>query len=140
MSRRVVVCFVAVVLLALPTLARADATLTEAVLGTAMDKDYHIANPTTAFAQNTPAIHCAWTVEGLDGEVAVGSVWIAVDVGKVAPPNYKIDQSNKKFTGRGNLKGQFSLSKPNNGFPVGKYRVEIYVDNKLAKTIPFTVK
>ena len=36
--------------------------------------------------------------------------------------------------------GYFSLSKPNNGFPVGKYRLEIYMGNDLLKTIIFTVK
>lgn len=36
--------------------------------------------------------------------------------------------------------GTVSLSKPTNGFPIGRYRLEIYVGKELAKTIPFTVK
>jgi uncharacterized membrane protein len=36
--------------------------------------------------------------------------------------------------------GSFALNKPNTGFPVGKYRVELYLGGTLAKTLPFTVK
>jgi hypothetical protein len=138
MTRRAFACLVALMLIALPALAHADATVTAAALGTSIDKDYHIANPSTEFAQDAPAIHCAWSIDGVGGEVTVRSVWIAEDVGKVAPPNYRIDEASIKMGGDGS--GQFQLSKPNNGFPTGKYRVEIYIDNKLAKTVPFTVK
>jgi hypothetical protein len=85
-------------------------------------------------------IYCAFKIEGIEGGATIRGVWIAEDVGKVAPPNYKIDEASLKLTGDGDAKGKFSLSKPNNGFPVGKYRTEIYIGDKLAKTVTFTVK
>jgi outer membrane usher protein FimD/PapC len=36
--------------------------------------------------------------------------------------------------------GDFNFSKPTKGWPVGKYRVEIYVNDDLATTAKFTVK
>jgi len=65
-------------------------------------------------------------------------VWIAEDVGKVAPPNYKIDEATRAVPFAN--EGSFSLSKPSDGFPPGKYRLEIYIGNDLMKTVPFTVK
>jgi outer membrane usher protein FimD/PapC len=36
--------------------------------------------------------------------------------------------------------GDFNFSKPTNGWPVGKYRVEIYVNDELATKVNFTIK
>ena len=36
--------------------------------------------------------------------------------------------------------GDFAFSKPTKGWPVGKYRVEIYVNDDLAKTVKFTIE
>jgi hypothetical protein len=109
-----------------------------AVLGTGATNNYEIINPTTVFAPDTPKIYCAWTAEGVKGGTPVRGAWIAEDVGNVAPPNYKIDEATLTLPVAG--KGTFTLSKPNTGFPVGKYRLEIYFDKDLVKTVPFTVK
>ena len=53
-------------------------------------------------------------------------------------PDYKIDEAAAKVLIAN--EGYFSLSKPNSGFPVGKYRLEIYMGKDLLKTVPFTVK
>ncbi len=83
-------------------------------------------------------IYCAWTADGLKTGTPIRGVWIAEDVGKAAPPNYKIDEATISLAFGG--KGRFSLSKPNNGFPPGKYRLEIYLGKEIARTIPFTIK
>jgi hypothetical protein len=73
-----------------------------------------------------------------DGDKLRG-VWIAEDVGDVAPKETKIDEKSIKAEGDTD-DGVFSLSKPTNGWPVGKYRLEIYVGDELAKTVKFTIK
>jgi hypothetical protein len=35
--------------------------------------------------------------------------------------------------------GTFTLSRPNKGWPLGKYRVELYAGDQLADTLKFTV-
>jgi hypothetical protein len=121
-----------------PNLAVAQSRITEAAIGLGTTGKDEIVNPTTQFAPDVPKIFCTWVARGVDGDTAVRGVWIAEDVGDVAPANYKIDEATLKIPG--NATGTFSLSKPNNGFPIGKYRVEIYLGDDLAKTIPFTVK
>jgi hypothetical protein len=54
--------------------------------------------------------------------------WIAADTGGVAPKDHVI--SSSKFEA-GKTEGQFTLSKPTNGFPVGKYRIELRQADKL---------
>jgi hypothetical protein len=112
--------------------------ITQAVLGTGATDKYEIVNPTTVFTPDTPKIYCAWKAEGVKAGTPVRGVWIAEDVGNVAPANYKIDEATLNVPLA--TEGTFSLSKPNNGFPVGKYRLEIYLGKDLAKTLQFTVK
>ena len=120
--------------------AAEQARITDAQLGLGVTPQFDIVNPATEFSPDTPKIYCAWKAEGLKSGSSVRGVWIAEDVGKAARPNFKIDEAI--FTppiGKASA-GAFMLSKPNKGFPVGKYRLEIYVGNDLLKTVPFTVK
>lgn len=121
-----------------PLITAEQGRVTQAVLGTGATADMEIVNPATEFAPDIPKIYCAWKVEGVKGGTPVRGVWIADDVGKVAPPNYKIDEATVTLPIIN--KGTFALSKPNKGFPVGKYRLEIYLGKDLAKSVPFTVK
>jgi len=122
-----------------PAIAAGEGKITNAQLGTGVTANYEIVGPTTEFNPDTVKIYCAWKAEGLKSGTQVRGVWIAEDVGKAAPANYKIDQAS--FTSPGSTaQGSFALSKPNKGFPIGKYRLEIYVGSDLAKTVPFTIK
>jgi hypothetical protein len=120
--------------------AAADqARITSAQLGLGVTPQFDIVNPSAEFTPDTPKIYCAWKGEGMKSGTPVRGVWIAEDVGKAAPANYKIDQTSFNPLGS-KTAGSFALSKPNKGFPVGKYRLEIYVGNDLLKTVPFTIK
>ena len=113
-----------------PAVVKAD-------MGLGISDKYEVVKPAQVFAPDTPEIFCVWTVDANQGAEARG-VWIAEDVGKVAEPNHKIIEASVKvpFSRQGN----FSLSKPTNGWPVGKYRLEIYISSKLVKSVPFSVK
>jgi hypothetical protein len=131
-------CCVGLTLSAWPVIAAERAHLTEATLGTGATDKHVIIHPTTVFAPGTPMIYCAWKLRGVTSTTAVGAVWIAEDVGKAAPPNYRIGTTSKDMPADGT--GIFTLSKPNNGFPVGKYRLDIFLNRSLVKTIRFTVQ
>ncbi len=64
------------------------------------------------------------------------SVWIAEDVGDAAPPNYQLAAKSTS----GVNEGKFYITSPSNGWPIGKYRLEIYIGDTLAKQIPFSIK
>ena len=137
---RKIALLIAALLIASPTIAFAEMRVSEAVTGLGATAKYEIVDPTDQFAPDTAKIFCAWKAKDLDGDTAVRGVWIAEDVGDVAPANYKIDEATVKVSGGGTASGTFNISKPNNGFPVGKYRLEIYLNDDLARTVKFTVK
>lgn len=93
----------------------------------------------TTFATDTPKI---FVTAHMTDEVKAGSKvvvsWIAVDTEGVAPPNYKIDEVSLDVVLANVIDS--SLSRPNNGWPVGNYEVVFSIDGKIMETTDFEVK
>jgi hypothetical protein len=94
--------------------------------------------PTTTFPPDHPKIYARWQGEALVKGDKIRSVWIAEDVGDVAPKNYKLDEASTTADGPRAF-GTFHLTKPNKGWPVGKYRVEFYEGDTLVETVKFEI-
>jgi len=107
-----------------------------AELGSDRTADYEIVNPSGEFFTDTPQIVAVGEVEGVDPGVSIKAVWIADDIGDAAPPHYEI--AEKSFSGGTEFSAH--LSSPTNGWPAGRYHLEIYIRDKLAKQLPFTIK
>jgi hypothetical protein len=101
----------------------------------AVDQD---TRPATTFAPDVPKLYAFFKTQGTEKGEKLRGVWIAEDVGNAAPANTKIDEATLTAD-QNDFFGAFSLSKPNKGFPVGKYRVEIYDGDELATTVKFTI-
>lgn len=94
--------------------------------------------PATAFAADVPKLYAFFLGHGLTTGAKLRGVWIAEDVGDAAPKETKIDEATVPVT-EAEQHGAFSITKPTNGWPAGKYRVEMYVGDKLAETVKFTI-
>ncbi|HXM96139.1 MAG TPA: RDD family protein [Candidatus Dormibacteraeota bacterium] len=116
--------------------APAGPRVTRAEMGTDSTDNYQIIGPSTEFYTDTLKIVCVWNIAGTDFTTPLKSVWIAEDVGDAAPPNYQL--AAKSMSGVN--EGKFYLTSPANGWPIGKYRLEIYIGDTLAKQIPFSIK
>ena len=95
--------------------------------------------PATTFAADVPKLWAFFKSTGTKKGDNFRSVWIAEDVGEAAPKETKIDEATLAAD-KDDFSAAFSLSKPNNGWPVGKYRTEIYVGDKLASTSKFSIE
>jgi hypothetical protein len=95
--------------------------------------------PTTVFAPDTPEIWATFkTKETKKGDKLRGE-WVADDVGEAAPANTKIGEKILTVE-EDNGGGYFTFSKPTNGWPPGKYHLDIYAGDELAATVKFTVE
>jgi uncharacterized RDD family membrane protein YckC len=110
--------------------------VTRAEMGTDSTDNYKVIGPSTEFNPDTPQIVCVWEIAGTDPTTPLKSVWIAEDVGDVAPPNYQLAEKSMS----GVNQGKFYVTRPTNGWPIGKYRLEIYIGGNVAKQIPFIIK
>jgi uncharacterized RDD family membrane protein YckC len=107
-----------------------------AELGLDHTADYGIVGQAIEFYTDTPRIVCVWQTEGAPLTLPIKSVWIAEDVGNAAPPNYEL--AERSIAGADI--GDFSITSPSNGWPVGKYRLDIYLGDKLARQVPFRIE
>ena len=95
--------------------------------------------PTTTFANDAPKLMAFYRTTGTAAGQTIRGVWIAEDVGDAAPKETKIDEASVPCD-RPACNGAFSLTKPTNGWPVGKYRVEAYVNDALSGTTNFEIQ
>jgi len=95
--------------------------------------------PAESFKTDQATIYLLWKGETLTKGEKVRAVWLAEDVGDAAPKDTKIDEYTVEAAGP-KSEGTMSLSKPDAGWPVGKYRVELYVGDELKLKVPFTIQ
>jgi hypothetical protein len=88
----------------------------------------------TEFSKATQNLYARWVGHGLRENSKVRAVWIAEEVGDVAPPNYKIDDA-VAIASAPDAHGMFTLSRPDDGWASGSYRVEFYLDETLVETV-----
>jgi hypothetical protein len=91
--------------------------------------------PKDVFGTETPKVYISYILGDVPHTAVLKAVWIAEKLAGVQE-NSKIAESKKAATYNN---GQFSYSKPTKGWPTGTYRVELYIDDKLEKTVKFKV-
>jgi hypothetical protein len=89
------------------------------------------------FAPTTLKIYVTAEIADLTKGTKLTGKWIAEKT-QVASPDYVIDTADLTPTPMMNV-ATFSLSKPNQGWPEGDYRVELLINDKLAETAHFKV-
>ena len=115
------------------------ANITQAVLAKDIQGDtFEPVDPTSTFPPDQAVINLVVTVANAPSDTKVKTVWTAVDVGDAAPANTKLDEAEITMDDSGNA--HFTLSSPSTGvWPVGKYKVEIYLNDKLERTLEYTI-
>lgn len=100
-------------------------------LGTAVGADNRIASPVTTFA-GRDTIHASVATDGSGSGSTVTTRWTFQD-GQV------VHEEKKSVTTTGPAMHDFSISKPD-GFPVGRYKLEVMVDGTTVQTREFEVR
>ena len=130
--KRLLAGFATAVLIA-ATSAAAEVKV-EAVMAQGKDS-----RPTDTFTSDVPKLYAFFKSTGTKKGDSLRAVWIAEDVGSAAPKETKIDESTLTADEE-NFFGAFALSKPTNGWPEGKYRVDLYTGDEVATAVRFTIR
>ena len=91
----------------------------------------------STFAPQTAKIFLRTKLVDVPSGSRVRSDWIA-EKAMGAPQNYKIDSTELKVGPAMNVVN-FNYSKPTAGWPVGDYRIDLFIDDKLASQVKFKV-
>lgn len=112
------------------------ATIKSAELAEDVDADYNPVGVTDRYSPDAPSFHCVVSVANAPEDTAVRAVWIAVDA--TSTPNYVIDEATIRVSGTRRV--HFHLDRGEPPWPEGAYKVEIYLNGKLDRTLDFRVK
>jgi hypothetical protein len=94
--------------------------------------------PVTTFSSNTSEIYARWQGQRLRQGAKVKAVWIAENIGEDFPQDYKVDEASA-IAETPKAHGAFTLTRPEDGWAVGNYRVEFYVDDVLVDTVKLKI-
>ena len=92
----------------------------------------------TTFSSDTPQIYARWHGQRLRRGAKVRAVWIAENIGEDFPPDYKVDEASA-IAENPTAHGAFTLSRPEDGWAIGDYRAEFYVDDVLVETVKLKI-
>jgi hypothetical protein len=93
---------------------------------------------TTTFLSDTPRIYARWQGQRLAKSAKVRAVWIAENIGDDFPPDFKVDEASVTADSP-TAHGVFTLSRPEDGWAPGDYRVEFYVDDILVDAVKLKI-
>jgi hypothetical protein len=99
-----------------------------------MARDPEGEQPTTVFGPND-VFYCVVDLANAPDDTTVRAEWTAVNVEGV-DPNTAIDQT-ELTTGSGELNFELSNTSP---WPSGAYKVDLYLNGELDRTLEFTVQ
>ena len=102
----------------------------------AKDKNGDPGEETTSFAPSDRMIHCVIGLNKAKKGTEVRFIWKIVDVQGSKNEDIKtIDYTTRSFENK--VRGHLNLPQD---WPTGKYRVEIYINGSLDKTIDYTIE
>ncbi|MDR7464153.1 MAG: hypothetical protein QN152_06305 [Armatimonadota bacterium] len=92
----------------------------------------------TVFTPDTSRIYVLFRLAGVPAGTVIKSVWVAEKTG-VFEPNTTLDQATMTMGGA-QTSGSFWYSRPTNGWPLGEYRVDLYIGERQAETRRFRIE
>jgi len=94
--------------------------------------------PMMTFSSNTSEIYARWQGQRLRKGAKIKAVWIAENIGEDFPQDYKVDEASAVAESP-RARGAFTLARPEDGWALGDYRVEFYVDDVLADAVKLKI-
>ncbi|MCJ7514295.1 MAG: hypothetical protein MUO23_15190 [Anaerolineales bacterium] len=124
-----------VVFLALAALACGGSITTANISGAVLSPDASGSPETSVFAPDQQTIYLLVELANAPEDTSVKAVWTAVEAEGVEP-NFQIDETSLT-SGDGTL--TFELSNDLQ-WPTGSYKVDLYLNDKLDRTLPYEVR
>ena len=101
-----------------------------------MANDENDTKQTTMYSPSDKTFYCFFDLNNAPDSTVVKGAWTAVSAQGV-DANYAIDSA--EITGSDNTY-YFKLDRSTDAWPVGKYKIDLYIDGKLVQTVEFEVQ
>ncbi len=136
-SRAIVIIAVCVITMALCacTISVTTANLQNVQTASQVDSSNKPVNVTSSFTTTAPYIYVTGVAANAPEGTKIRADWIYTET----DPDTSIDSVTLSTT-EISTSFKFSLSKPTNNWPKGKYEVKLYIDDKYVQSAAFEVK
>ena len=114
------------------------ASLSEATMCQSVDKDMRPVNATSVFNADTPEIFCSVKLSNAPPDTEIKAEWIYIEGEAEGLENYMIDEWSVITEGTHYF--STSMTRPYDGWPMGEYKVVLYIDGKEKLSVPFTAE
>jgi hypothetical protein len=125
-----------VLVLVLGTLACNFSVSTANITKARMTTDEAGSQTTSAYSPSAQAFYCYFDLNNAPDDTVVKGTWTLVSADGYES-NSEIDSAN--VTGSDNTY-YFSLKRSADAWPVGQYKIDLYLNDKMVQTVPFEVK
>lgn len=88
------------------------------------------------FDTGAMSIHAVAVLDQVKPGTEIKGIWVSVDAIKIA--NYQIDSTVVKAVAA-ETRAHFALSRPTSGWPTGRYKLDLYIDDKYVTSVPFSI-
>jgi len=126
---------VVIVILAIAALACGGTISTANIKSATLSADESGSPETTVFKQDDLTIYCIVQLANAPSDTVVKAVWTAVEAEDV-DPNTLIDETSLTS---GDAELTFNLTNSQR-WPVGKYKVDLYLNDKLDRTLEYRIQ
>jgi len=123
-------------ILALAALACGFSASTANITNAHMATDESDTTSTTVYAPDTATFYCFFDLNNAPDDTVVKGVWTLVSA-EGYEDNSEIDSAD--ITG-GDESYYFSLDRAADAWPVGQYKIDLYINDKLVQTVNFEVQ
>lgn len=125
-----------VVVLVLASVACEFSASTANITNAHMSLDESDTQTVSAYAPDAPAFYCYFDLNNAPDDSVVKGVWTLVSA-EGYDPNQEIDSA--EITGGDNTY-YFSLGGAADPWPVGQYKIDLYLNDELVQTVNFSVQ
>lgn len=101
-----------------------------------MSSDQNDSQTVTSYGTADPGFYCYFDLKNAPDSTVVKGVWTLISA-EGYDPNQEIDSA--EITGGDNTY-YFSLDRSAEAWPIGQYKIDLYVDGNLVQTVNFDVK
>jgi hypothetical protein len=130
-------CFtLAILLLLVPSVLEAERVVSVTLCEDVAQPDLVPINIRNQFGSEIPEIHAVILLEELNPDTTLKAAWVSVDA--IDVPNHEIE-AVEKVAQQGNATFHTSITKPDKGWPAGNYKLNIYINERLATIATFSI-
>jgi len=130
-----ILCLCLIVVLAACSFSITTANYTDLAVAADVDENNGPIGVTNTFAVDSPMVYVTGLLKNAPEGTVITSEWYYLE----SDPDTFIDRASYESVDTTNS-FDFSLSKPNAGWPLGEYEVKLYIDDEYKETVTFKVE